>query len=103
VVSHTSFKVRDKPHFVTVKAIGRCQNSDGLWTGQPGFDSQQCKIFLFSVASRRNLGPTQPHIQGVPWALFPKSKVAKEANHSPPAIVEVKKDGAMPPLPLTPS
>jgi hypothetical protein len=28
------------------------QYSDGLWTGRPGFDSRQCKIFLFATASR---------------------------------------------------
>jgi hypothetical protein len=39
--------------------------SDGLWAGRPGFDSWQCKIFLFSTASRPALG--------------------HEADHSPPS------------------
>jgi hypothetical protein len=37
--------------------------------GGPGFDSRQCKIFLFSTASRPTLGPTQPPIQWVTWAI----------------------------------
>jgi hypothetical protein len=41
-----------------------------LRAGRPGFDSQQCKIFLFSTASRPTLGPTQPPIQCVPGAHY---------------------------------
>jgi hypothetical protein len=37
--------------------------SDGQRNGRPGFDSQQCKIFLFSTAYRMALGLTQPPIQ----------------------------------------
>jgi hypothetical protein len=45
------------------------------------------EIFLFSVASRLALGPTQPPIQ---WVC---------ADHSPPTSTKVKNDGAMHPLP----
>jgi hypothetical protein len=45
--------------------------SNRLQTGWPGFDSQECMIFLFSTASKPNLGPTQPPIQWVPGAPFP--------------------------------
>jgi hypothetical protein len=39
---------------------------DGLQIGLPGFDSRQCKNFLFYIASRQSLGPTYPSIQ---WVL----------------------------------
>jgi hypothetical protein len=42
--------------------------SDGLG---PGLDSRQCKIFLYSTASRPVLGPTQSPIQWLPRAPFP--------------------------------
>jgi hypothetical protein len=57
-----------------------------------GFDSRQCKIFLFSAASRPTLGPTQPLSHGIKWQ-------GCEADHSPPFSVEIKEDGAVPPLP----
>jgi hypothetical protein len=45
-------------------------------------------------------GPTQPPIQWVPGDLSPRAKLqGREANHSPPASVEVKKDEAVFPLP----
>jgi hypothetical protein len=63
--------------------------------------SRQYKIFFFSTASRPTLGPTQSPIQWVPGALSPGVKQwGHEANHSPPSSAEVKKDGAIPPLPL---
>jgi hypothetical protein len=65
-----------------------------------GFDSRQCKIFLFSTKSRSTLGPTQPPIQKVPGALSPRVKwQRREAEHSTPFSVEVKKSGGIPPLP----
>jgi hypothetical protein len=53
------------------------------------FDSipDRSKIFLFSIASRPALGPTQPHIQ---WALGDLSlgvkRQRREADHSPPLV-----------------
>jgi hypothetical protein len=70
---------------------------------RPGFDSRQVQdIFLCSTASRPALGPTQPRIQWVPGALSPEVKrPEREAYHSPPSSAEVKKVGAIPPLPHT--
>jgi hypothetical protein len=57
------------------------------------------KIFLFYVASRPTLGPTQPPIQWVPRAGFPWIKrPGRKADHSPPSSAEVKNGGAIPPL-----
>jgi hypothetical protein len=64
-------------------------SSSGIATGYrldgrgstPGTD-----IFLFSIASRPALGPTQPPIQWFLWEISPEP----EADHSPPSIVEVK-------------
>jgi hypothetical protein len=53
------------------------------------------KNFLFSTASRSNLGPNQPPIQWVPGAPFPVVKrPGREADHSPPASAEVKRTWA---------
>jgi hypothetical protein len=58
------------------------------------------KILLFSVNSRPAVGPTQSIIQKVPGALSPGLKRAgRETEHSPLSSVEIKKGGAMPPLP----
>jgi hypothetical protein len=59
------------------------------------------KIFLFSIASRPALRPTQPPIQWVPGAFSPGVKQqALEADHSPPSDARVKNGGAIPPLSL---
>jgi hypothetical protein len=72
----------------------------GLRAALRGFYSRQWKMFLFSTASRPALGPTQPPIQ---WyrGLFPRGlkRQGLEADHSPPSSAEVKKGGAIPPLP----
>jgi hypothetical protein len=48
------------------------------------------------------MGPTQPIIQMIPGALSPGVKrQRRESNHSHPSNVEVKKIGAIPPLPLS--
>jgi hypothetical protein len=71
-----------------------------------GLDSRDAipgryKIFLFSIASRPCLGPTQPPIQWVLGALSSGVKrLGREPNHSPPSSAEVKNGGAIPPLPL---
>jgi hypothetical protein len=69
-----------------------------------GSSPNRDKIFLFSIASRPALGPTQPPIQWVPGTLSQGVKrLGREADHSPPAIAEVKKAGAIPLLPHTSS
>jgi hypothetical protein len=58
------------------------------------------KIFLFSITSRSALGPTQSPIRWVLGAISPRVKrLRREADHSPPSSAEVKKGGAIPPLP----
>jgi hypothetical protein len=48
-------------------------------------------IFLFTIASRTALGPTQAPIQWVPGALSLEVKwPGREADHSPPSSAEVK-------------
>jgi hypothetical protein len=55
------------------------------------------KIFLFSIVSRPATGPTQPPIQWVPGALFPRVKwQGHEADHSLPSSAKDKNDGAIP-------
>jgi hypothetical protein len=63
------------------------------WTiGVLGFDSRRgLGIFLFTIASRTALGPTQPPIQCVPGALsLGVKRLRCEADHSPPSSAEVK-------------
>jgi hypothetical protein len=57
-----------------------------------GFDSRRgLGIFLFTTASRTAVGPTQPPIQWVPWALsLGVKRLGREADHSPPSSAEVK-------------
>jgi hypothetical protein len=75
-------------------------SSDELWAGRPGFNSWPCKIFLFSTASRPTLGPKQPPIHCVPGALSPGVKrQGRDVDHSHPSSAEIKKCGAIPPLP----
>jgi hypothetical protein len=66
----------------------------------PGRD----KIFLFSRESRSALWPTRLPIQWVRGAVSPGVKrQGREADHLPPSSAEVKKGGAIPPLPHTSS
>jgi hypothetical protein len=60
--------------------------------GVLGIDSRRgLGIFLFTIASRTALGPTQPPIQWVPGALsLVVKRPGREADHSPPSSAEVK-------------
>jgi hypothetical protein len=72
----------------------------GYGLGGRGTIPSRDKVFLFSTASRADLGPTQPPIQWTPGALSTGVKwPGREADHSPPSIVEVKDVSATPPLP----
>jgi hypothetical protein len=56
--------------------------------------------FLFFTASRPALRPIQPPIHWVPGALSPGVKrPGHEADHLPPSSAEVKKVGAIAPIP----
>jgi hypothetical protein len=78
----------------SLTAVNTGVGSDGIRAGRPGFDSQRGKIFLFCIASRPTLGPTQPSIQWLPGVKRP----GREADHTPPSSVEVKNGGAIPPF-----
>jgi len=56
-----------------------------------GFDFRRgLGIFLLTIESRQDLGPTQPPIQWVPWVLSLRVKrPGCEADHSSPASAEV--------------
>jgi hypothetical protein len=48
-------------------------------------------IYLFTIASRTALGPTQPPIQLIPGALsLGVKRPGRKADHSPPSRAEVK-------------
>jgi hypothetical protein len=58
-----------------------------LRTGRPELDSRQgIEIFLFAMAFRTTLGPTQPTIQWVPGVKRP----GREADHAAPSSAMVK-------------
>jgi hypothetical protein len=77
-------------------------SSVGLATGY-GLDDWD-SIFVFSIASRLALGPTQPPIQRVSGALSPGVKrQGRGADHSPSPGAEVKTAGATASLPNTSS
>jgi hypothetical protein len=64
----------------------------GYGPDDPGFESRQgLGIFLFTIASKPALGPTQPPIQWVPGDLSQGVKrLGREADHTSPSIAEVK-------------
>jgi hypothetical protein len=88
---HGNVKSDKKEYFVILK----------LWAGRSGFDYRQCKIFLFSIASRPALEPTQPPIQWIPATLPPWLRPqGREADHSPPSSAEDKNSGVIPHSPI---
>jgi hypothetical protein len=64
----------------------------GWMIGVLEFDSRRgLGIFLFTIASRTALGPTQSPSQWVPGAVSLGSKrPERETDHSPPSSAEVK-------------
>jgi hypothetical protein len=63
-----------------------------LWTGRRWYDSRQGQgLFLFAVAWRLVLGPTQPPIQ---WVTRDVSSAVKrpgrKADHPPPCSAAIK-------------
>jgi hypothetical protein len=73
----------------------RSRYSNCLRTSRPGGQSSSpCRVnsFLFSTASKPDLGLTRPPIQWAPGPLSPGVKrQGREADHSPPTSAEVKK------------
>jgi hypothetical protein len=93
-----------KIHFnLLLSALKNRDRSVGMAKGY-GLDGRgsmlgQGKIFLFNIASRPALWPTQPPIQLVPGAFPPGIKRLGLEEHSPLSIAEIKNGGAIPPLP----
>jgi hypothetical protein len=85
------------PHVSGVYSGAAIEQSvyDRLRAGQPrGRNSSpgRVKNFLFSTSSKTVLGSNQPHNQWVPGVLSPGVRgQGREADHSPPASVKVKK------------
>jgi hypothetical protein len=77
-------------------------NEECHWMALVQFLPVQDFSLLHTVQT--TLGPTQPPIQWVLGALSPGIKQRGcEANQSHPSSAEVKKGGAIPPLPHMPS
>jgi hypothetical protein len=72
-----------------------------LWAGQPrslrSIPGRGKIFFLFSITSRSAWGPTHPPIQTLLGAVSPAAKRQGRV----PSSAEVRKGGAMPPLPHT--
>jgi hypothetical protein len=73
-------------------SVGIAMGYMGWTIGVLGFDSLRgLGIFIFTTVSRTALGPTQPPIQWVPWALsLGVKRTGRKADHSPPSSAEVK-------------
>jgi hypothetical protein len=71
--------------------------SDDLRVVGPGFSFRHGQeIFLYSIASRPDLGPNQPPIQWVPGALSLEVKRSRrEDDQSPPSSADVKNGGVI--------
>jgi hypothetical protein len=85
---------KNSAHYMKTHPEQLSRYSDWLRDGRPrGRSSRPGKVknFLFSTSSRPALRPTQPPIQWVRGALSSGLKrTRREADHSPPASVEVK-------------
>jgi hypothetical protein len=69
----------------------RYKNKQNLVYGLNSWKGQE--IFLFSIATRPALGPTQTPIQWVPDTLSPQEKQPeREADYLPLASAEVKNE-----------
>jgi hypothetical protein len=82
-------KLRSQDSVVSI-VTGYGLNDRGVRVLSPG----RVKNFVFSTASRSRpaLGPTQPPMQWVLRALYPRVKrQGREADHSPQDSAEVKK------------
>jgi hypothetical protein len=90
----TSIITRSRNSVVGI-ATGYGLDYRGVGVPSPG----RVKNFLFSMASRPALGPTQPPIQWVRGVKRP----GHEADHSLPTSAEVKKMWIYNPLPHTSS
>jgi hypothetical protein len=76
-----------------------CRYGNGIRVGGSGLNSrQEEQIFLYSTASRPDLGPTQHPIQWVLGGYFSPGVIWswREADHSPPSSAEIKNVGAIP-------
>jgi hypothetical protein len=95
ILSTNSRNIPHWAHHPVNKFAWRSRYSDWIRAGRPRGQSSspgRGKNFLFSTSFRPVLGPTQPPIQWVPWALSPWVKrYGREADHSPPASAAVKK------------
>jgi hypothetical protein len=69
--------------------------------GQGSIPCKGKRIYLFSIASRPGLGPTQPPIQWVLVALSQGVKqMGREADQSLPSSAKLKNSGTISPLPI---
>jgi hypothetical protein len=87
VILITTSLNKEEPGWLSFTALG--YGLDGR-----GFESwQRLGIFLFTTVPIPALGPTQPPIQWVPWALSLGLKwPEREADHSPPSSAEVNNE-----------
>jgi hypothetical protein len=78
------------------KGVGRatCYRLDSQ-----SFNPSRGKIFLYCIASRMAVGPTQPPIQWVLGASPGVKQLGHEADHSPLFNPKVKNGRAIPPFP----
>jgi hypothetical protein len=79
-------------------------DSDVIWAGRLGFDSQHLKEISLFTASRLVLGRTQPAIKYMPGDLPSRIKrLGRDIHHSHPPSAEVKNGGDILPFPDTSS